>query len=106
MLKLSIAREVAERVGDQAAAVELQPAHDVRAGADDEVGARVDRRAREVAAVAAVLAERVLAPAGDARLVGPLGAGVEHRTTTGARRAAARTSERTAASELIGALQR
>ena len=49
----------------------------MRAGAEHEVGAGVDRHAREAAAVAAVLAERALRAVGHVRLVGALGAGVE-----------------------------
>ena len=59
------AGEVAERVRDQPVLVELQPAQDVRARAEHEVGAGVDRRVREVPAVAAELAERLLRPARD-----------------------------------------
>ena len=73
------AGEVAERVGDQPALVELEPAQHVRAGAEHDVGARVDRDAREVAAVAAVLAERGLRPARDVLLVRALGARVQER---------------------------
>ena len=39
-----VAREVAERVGDQPPVVALHAADHVRARADDEVGARIDRR--------------------------------------------------------------
>ena len=51
------AGEVAEAVGDQAVFVDLDAAEDVRAGAEDEVGARFDRQVGEFLGVAAVLAE-------------------------------------------------
>ena len=76
----------------------------MRARAEDEVGARVDRDAREVAAVAAVLAERLLRAVGHVRLLGALGARVEEADDDVGLRAAARTSVRTAASSLIGEL--
>ena len=49
-----VAGEIAERVGDQAAAVPLHPAEDVGAVPGDEVGAGVDDSMRERADVAAV----------------------------------------------------
>ena len=71
------AREVAERVGDQPPAVQLEPAQHVRAGAEHEVGARADRRPRERAQVPAVLAEGVLVAVRHVRVVGAFGARVE-----------------------------
>ncbi len=55
-----VAGEVAERVGDQAAAVPLHPAEDVGAVPGDEVGAGVDDGVRERADVAAILAQVML----------------------------------------------
>ena len=52
-----VAGEVAQAVGDQAAVVDLHPAQDVRAGAEHEVGAGVDRHVGERLGVAAVLAD-------------------------------------------------
>ena len=74
--EVAVAGEVAERVGDQAAAVELDAAQDVRAGAEHEVGAGVDRGVGERPRVAAQLAEGLLVAVGRVRLAGALGAGV------------------------------
>ena len=71
------AGEVAEAVGDQAAAVDLHPAQDVRARAEDQVGAGFDRHMGEGLGVAAVLAEVDLLLAADMLGVGALGAGVD-----------------------------
>ena len=71
------AGEVAQRVGDQSAAVDLHPAQDVRARAQHEIGARGDRGVREAPQVAPVLAEGVLVPVGDVQPPGALGAAVE-----------------------------
>ncbi len=54
--KLLPAGEVPERVGDQLSVVDLDTSEDVRARAEDEVGAGVDRGVCERSGVAAVLA--------------------------------------------------
>ena len=71
------AGEVAEAVGDQPAAVDLHPAQDVRARAEDQVGAGADRHVGELLGVAAILAEVGLLFAGDVLGVRALGAGVD-----------------------------
>ena len=58
-----VAREVAERVRDQVAAVPLHPAQHVGPAPDHDVGARVDDRVGERPRVAAVLAEEHLGAA-------------------------------------------
>src|SRR6185312_13737488 len=68
-----VAREVAERVGDQPALVPLHAAQHVRARADDEVGAGVDDGVREADRVAAVLAEEALGAGPDVLPVTALG---------------------------------
>ena len=85
-----VAREVAERVGDQPPAVELEPAQDVRAAAQHEVRARVDRHPREVPRVAAELAERDSGPCGTRVWSAPSAPAWKNATTTSAcrRRAA------------------
>ena len=69
-----VAGEVAEAVGDQPAAVPLEPAEDMRAVADDEVGAGVDDRVGERAQIAAVLAQVRLGAVRDVAAVVALGA--------------------------------
>ena len=84
-----VAREVAERVRDRLTAVALDAAQHVRAGAEDGVGARVDHRAGEAAGLAAVLAERRLAPVGHVRRARSFGARVDeddHHIALGGRR--------------------
>ena len=74
----AVAEEVAEAVGDHASAIPLDAAEDVRAVADDEVGAGTDDGTRERHDVAARLAEEPLGPGPHVLLVGALGSRV-HR---------------------------
>ncbi len=74
----AVGREVPEGVDDEPALHDLHPAHDVRAVADDEIGAGLDDGAGEGAQVAAVLAEEALVTGGHVLAIGALGAAV-HR---------------------------
>ena len=95
VLKLWYPAEVAEAVGDQAAAVDLHPAQHVRPGAEDQVGAGADRHVGELDRVAAVLAQVGLLGVGRVGRVGALGAGVDRDDDeVGASRRAALISAR------------
>jgi hypothetical protein len=72
------AGEVAQRVGDQLSAVVLDAAQDVGPRAEHQIRARVHRRVRERARVAAVLAHGDLPTHRDTDLVAALSAGVRH----------------------------
>ena len=69
--------EIAEAVRDQAIPVALHCAHDVRAVADDEIGARVDHASCEPDDVAARLAVVLLLGEWHVRRTGALGPAVE-----------------------------